>query len=680
MSEVRTFCRVCTAACGIVVTVEPGPDGPRVTRVKGDHDHPLSQGYTCPKGRALPALHHHPNRLEYPVLRRPGSASGQRVGWNTLLDDLAERMRAVIDRCGPDGVALFLGTASAFDTAGRRTCEQLLKKLGSRQKYTSLTVDAVAKVFIAELMGGWWGLNPIWDETRCPLLLVLGHNPVVSHGHANAMSNPRRKLREQRRRGELWVADPRSTETAELATRHLRTRPGSDYALVGFLVREILRDGADRDFLAQHANGLDELAAAVEPLDIDRAAAETGVSRQELAELLQAVRRAGRLAVLTGTGVDMAATGNVTEWLVWALEVITGSFDRPGGMWFNPGFLIRADTRPRKAAPPEGLRQPGPASRPDLPGRFGERPSAAIVSEIEAGNIGALLVMGGNPLLCLPDTARTRAALAGLDVLAVSDVVETETTRIATHVLPATGQLERADLPLLTDTFHAAVMSQFTAPLVPPVAERKPLWWSLGQLARRLDADLFPDADLDALTDRDVIAPIIDNSVDGAALTSSPTAVIGSGPVFGWVTERILPDRRWRLAPTQLVEQLRDALTRPAPVGLTVTVRRTLRTMNSQLRDACAPGEVAEEPEIWINPGDAADAGVLDGARIKVASKTGSTSGRARLTVDVAPGTVSMTNGWDNVNVCALTTAEHGLDPLTGMPLQTAVPVEIIGV
>ena len=89
--EIHSFCRICTAMCGITVTVE----GDRVLKVRGDDAHPLSQGYTCPKGRALPEWHHHAHRLDHPHV------NGQAVGWDRCLDDLGSRLAAIIDQSGP---------------------------------------------------------------------------------------------------------------------------------------------------------------------------------------------------------------------------------------------------------------------------------------------------------------------------------------------------------------------------------------------------------------------------------------------------------------------------------------------------------------------------------------------------------------------------------------------------
>src|SRR6202007_1558937 len=130
--------------------------------------------------------------------------------------------------------------------------------------------------------------------------------------------------------------DPRESDTAGFASRHIAPWPGTDYAILAFLVREVLREGASPAALAC-ATPLDELRAAVEPFDRERAAEISGVAPADLSELLGAVRKAGRLAVETGTGVTMSLGANLTQWLAWALMILTDSMNRPGGTWFHPG-------------------------------------------------------------------------------------------------------------------------------------------------------------------------------------------------------------------------------------------------------------------------------------------------------------------------------------------------------
>src|SRR4051794_8703095 len=107
-TEALSYCRICAAACGIVVTT----DGEQVLKVRGDQEHPISRGYVCSKGRGIPEWHHSDRRLDWPRLE------GSRVTWDELLADLAGRLNSVIDESGPDAVALYLATGLAYDAAG----------------------------------------------------------------------------------------------------------------------------------------------------------------------------------------------------------------------------------------------------------------------------------------------------------------------------------------------------------------------------------------------------------------------------------------------------------------------------------------------------------------------------------------------------------------------------------
>lgn len=165
------------------------------------------------------------------------------------------------------------------------------------------------------------------------------------------------------------------------------------------------------------------------------------------------------------------------EWLRWVLLVATGSLDVEGGMRFRPGPFGRP-TRGRRWAATTA----GPASRADLPGVVGQLPSVAIADEIAAGSLRALIVLGGNPATACPDPAGAEMQLAALDTLAVVDVTRTRTVGLATHVLPATGQLERADIDMNAHLSTGPGL-RATRAVVGAGAERRPMWWIVSALA-----------------------------------------------------------------------------------------------------------------------------------------------------------------------------------------------------
>ena len=655
--EHHTFCRVCNAMCGLVVTTV----GDRVTRVRGDESHPLSRGYSCPKGRTIGELHHAPYRLDHPEVGR-AAERGPRT-WDDTLDDLARRLDAVRTTAGPDGIAMFLASGSAFDAAGRRAAERFLRLIGSAQKYTATTIDTPCRPLVAESMGGWSGLTPLWDEEGASFLLLVGSNPVVSHGHSNAMPDPVRRLRRFRDRGgELVVVDPRRTETAALAETHLAIRPGTDWLLLAWLVRELL---------VGEVEGVDDLRAALAPLTLDQVARITDLSPAAIESLLGSIRRHGRINALTGTGSSMSAHADVAEYLLWTLLAVTDSFDVPGGMWFNPGLLSRLDERDLPTG--DGRPGAGPPSAPHLPRRFDEWPCVGLLHEIESGNVRALVVVGGNPALAFPDTERTRRALSSLETLAVLDIVPTATTALATHVLPATDQLERADITWLLDTYQLAVAGQYTDAVVAPRAERRPVWWILGSVAERLGLDLL-GAPVDDVDETDLLAPVLRRSRSGAdALVDSPSGVVVSGPVHGWVTERVLPDGRWRLQPADLLDALRgavDSIESDHTDALRLVVHRRMRMMNSQM--ATLTTGTDDEIGVRMHP-DVAQGVGGEGASVVVHTDHGSVTGRVVVDARLRADTVTIGHGSEACDVSRLTSATNGIDPLTGMVEQSAL-------
>ncbi|MFZ9630296.1 MAG: molybdopterin-containing oxidoreductase family protein, partial [Ilumatobacteraceae bacterium] len=542
--------------------------------------------------------------------------------------------------------------------------------------YSAMSIDTPCKPLVSVLMSGHPGLVPVIDDRHCTLSMFIGCNPVVSHGHMNGLPDPVVRLRGLATAPrELWVIDTRLTESSRLATRALMPRPGTDFAVLAYLVRELLRGGGcDRQYLADHVHDDDlrMLDALLEEWTVERASEVTGCSMADLHDLVAAVRRHGRVAAQTGTGTTMSAAANVTEWLVWVLHIVTGSYDAPGGMWFHPGFLrqVHADVQPQYEEPTP---RPGPASRPELQVWGDEYPCSALVDEVEAGNLRVLVVFGGNPMTAFPNTDRLRRALATLDALIVLDVIDTETTEVATHVLPTKGQLERADLPYFYDQFNLDFSTQFSPAFVPPIGESQSMWWIAARLAEQLGVSVLPPSLSTASSDIDVLAMLADRAAAPFEQIQRDRYVAGS-PVYGWVRERVLPGGRWRLAPAEFVGQLQQWQELVPSAGLSVTSRRQLGRLNSQHPQSA--GHTPESAVAVVHPETGARNGLAEGDPVTVTSPFGSMRTMGRFSVDVHPDSVSLPHGWRDANV-SLLTSEQQVDPLTGMVVQTAVPVTL---
>ena len=449
------------------------------------------------------------------------------------------------------------------------------------------------------------------------------------------------------------------------------------------MIRELLSGeqiaGADHDDYVRMTDATDRsaLLLAVKPFTIERTRAATDLSAESLLELLTAVRSAGRIAVVAGTGITFGKHALLTEWLRWVLLIVTGSLDRRGGMWFNPGWTHPLEQRAQWThSPPEGLLGPGPKSRPELPSVFGQRPAIAIVDEIEAGNLRALLVCGSNPLTAFPNPERTRAALASLDALVCIDVVETPLTAMASHVLPSVGQMERADV-------IAEVSTSYAPAVVPPVAERRPMWWMLHELGRRLGIEILGGMQEGACSDEQVIRHLTAHSRDGSdALLAAGSTGLMPPRLYGWVREKALPNGRWRLTPPDMLERLANlggSLTSmaagiPADTLLLISGRQLNRTNST----AYVSGAISRDlPQIRVNPDDAAVRGLQSGDCATVTSEFGILDADVHLDARLRRGVISISHGWHEANVARLTSSIEGVDPLTTQPQMTALPVAL---
>lgn len=373
----KTYCRICTNQCGMVVDIKSD----QIVRVRADREHPLSKGYSCPKGRAIGGLHHHPDAITQPMMRKDGELVP--VSWDDALDDIAARLRGVIDAHGPNAIGVYFGSGLGMDASGYRMVDTFYKALGAPPKFSPLTIDGTAKLLVAMQVGGFPGLNPKTDNDNCDMLVYVGVNPMVSHGHNTGMFNPAGPIRAMAKRGEVWTVDPLFTETAKFSTRHIQPYPGKDYAILAWLAREVIDGGPMKP--AQPVQGLGELRAALDGFDLPTAAGIAGVPQQDLIDLLAAIRRRGHVVVETGTGVTMSKSANVTQWLAWVVMILTGRMNRKGGTWFHPGFITQFDSFELPVL--DDPFTPGPPTMPEVSGIFGDWPCAALPGEIAAGNI-----------------------------------------------------------------------------------------------------------------------------------------------------------------------------------------------------------------------------------------------------------------------------------------------------
>ncbi|HEX8055864.1 MAG TPA: molybdopterin-dependent oxidoreductase, partial [Novosphingobium sp.] len=669
----KTYCRICTNQCGMVVDVARDETGSeQIVKIRADREHPLSKGYSCPKGRAIGGIHHHPDAITRPMMRRNGELVP--VSWDEALDDIAAKLRGVIDSHGPNAVGVYFGSGLGMDASGYRLVDTFYKALGAPPKFSPLTIDGTAKLLVAMQVGGFPGLNPKTDDENCDMLVYVGVNPMVSHGHNTGMYNPAGPIRAMAKRGEVWTIDPLFTETAKFSTRHVQPYPGKDYAILAWLVREII-DNGPMD-LAQPVQGLDDLRAALDGFDLATAAEIAGVPQQDLTDLLAAIRRKGHVTVETGTGVTMSKSANITVWLGWVLNILTGRMNRKGGTWFHPGFITQYDSFELPVL--DNPFTPGAPTMPEVSGIIGDWPCAALPGEIEAGNIRAMMNFGGALARSFPDTNALAPRLAGLDLHVTFEIIANDTTALSTHVLPTKDQVERADIGFW-DTLSGSLSMIHTPALVEPQGERRSAWWVISQIMKRCDLpvpDYVPESDLQQGADEAMLAALM----PGARASFEEVAATGAVVLpmefpSKWVDAHVERMGGWKLAPPALVgfwQELRaeDEAMLGKPRPLCFISRRQRRKLNASLSFLGSPADII------LHPADAEANGVAHGDKVRVSTTRGEIFLTANISDTIRRGVASIPHGHEVANVNLLTSVEN-VDRLTGMVLYTGIPIEV---
>ena len=195
--------------------------------VRGDADNPIFGGYTCIKGRNLPDQHNHPDRLRTSLKRMP-DGSFQPISSEQAMDEIAEKLRVIIDRDGPRAVATYNGTYAYLYGGLLAISKAWHKGIGSPMMFCSASIDQPGKQIAMMRHGIWGGGDQSFDSSD--VMLMVGCNPVVSMfaGIKFPAYNPWKRLLDAKKRGlKLVVIDPRSSDVASASVRNSSNRATS---------------------------------------------------------------------------------------------------------------------------------------------------------------------------------------------------------------------------------------------------------------------------------------------------------------------------------------------------------------------------------------------------------------------------------------------------------------------
>lgn len=693
-------CNLCEAMCGLAITV----DGNRITDLRGDPDDPFSRGHVCPKALGLKDVHEDPDRLRRPLKREGGQWI--EISWDRAFEEVVDRLRAVRRAHGRSAVAVYQGNPTVHNYGSVLYGQLLARALRTPNNFSATSLDQLPAMLAALEMFGHQLLLPIPDLDRTQYFLVLGANPLASNGSLMTAGDVKSRLRGiQARGGRIVVVDPRRSETAELADRHVFIRPGTDVFFLAALVNAVLEQmgGTPRlGRLADFTDGVQVVQDALRAFTAESSAKTTGVPAAIIREIAAEMVGASAAVAYGRVGVSTQEFGGLCAWLVNVLNIVTGNLDRAGGAMFTKPAVDMVQVANRIGLRGSFARRRSRVRK--LPEFGGELPAAVLAEEIDTpgeGQIRALITSAGNPVLSAPNGPRLERALPALELMVSIDIYLNETTRHAHYILPPTFALEHSHYDLAFHLLSVRNTAKFGEAIFERADDQRHDWEIFTELALRLKAESTIDKLLLpvkrqamlALTPERALAMLLELGPWGAKLRprregltlgklrASPHG-IDLGPLEPSLPERLVSSpQRIHLAPALYLGDLRRAAERlSAPRDgemLSLIGRRQLRSNNSWMHNSERLVKGRNPCTLLMHPDDAQARGLASGARVQLRSASGAVEVELEISDEMMPGVVSLPHGFGHhrPGVRLRTAAAHAGASINDVTLETAVDV-----
>ena len=508
----RTLCSGCDIYCQVKTEVpESGLVGD--VRVQAMDPRPL-RANICMKGVHAPSGFAHAGRVTRPLKRvgERGAGQWQEIGWEQAMDEIAERLKDITQRYGPEALAV---STSQWNTqtesgAGRR----FLNLLGSPNWISGVALCAGNTAAINRMVYGWFPY-PDYTQTKC--IVLFGHNPQ-KHSWTPVYNSIRRA---QENGAKLIVLDPRRSESAEAADVWLPLKPGTDAAMCLGWLKVIVDEGLyDREFVDKWTHGFDEFRARIDEFPLSRVEAITGVAAADIAAAARIYATSGPAVIPWTPITDQQRNSTSAIRLMCSLRAICGYLDIPGGEvlhGFNPDIVseselelhgslaeeqralqLGSDTHPAftyrgTAALREPSKRVWGQEWPNLiSGSYMANPSAVFkaMADGDPYPVKAFITLGNNTLMSFANMQLIQKALLNQELVVAFEQFKTPTAQLADYILPGDSWLERN---AISDGFGWTSIYRPSQKVVEPPDECHGVYDFWRGLACRLGfADQFP--------------------------------------------------------------------------------------------------------------------------------------------------------------------------------------------
>ena len=625
------------------------------------------------------------------------------------MDEIGAKLRHILDTYGPRAIASYTGTGGYQNSLAVPAARAFHQGFDSPSFYTSVTIDQPAKSTAPFRVGIWEAGYHNFSDAE--VLLAIGYNPMVSSfGPVGGLqgTNPYVVLREAKKRGmKLIVIDPRRTEFASQADIHLAPKPGEDPTLMAGILKVVIDEGLfDHEFCDQWVADLPELADAVSAFTLEYVAQRCDVPADDIVAAARMFASAKKGTSGTGTGPSMAPHSGLTEHLSIALNTICGRVNREGDK-LESGYFLYPETPRRAQVHAARLAASGPPSRMrNLRGIRGEMLTTTLAEEILTpgeGQVRALIVSGGNPVVAWPDQELTLKAMKDLELLVVIDHRMSSTAEFAHYVVAPTLSLERADIPHLMDRWFRAPYTNYTDAITEREGDVLNEWEVFWELAKRMGTTLPFAGGQTPMDERPTDDQMIDLAYAGSRM---PMDEVRAN------RRKVHPDKimtvsaadpdctaKFTVAPDDIVAEMKEIVVEgdgaaalgidPSLYPFRLVSRRLKHVLNSYGSDLSVLGAKGSSNSAYMNPDDMKDLDLVDGDLIEIFSPRASVQGLVESAPDVRRGVISMAHSWGGSSLTdekvrdigsptsRLVSVDKGYDRINGMVVQSAIPVRI---
>ncbi|MFN3493585.1 MAG: molybdopterin-dependent oxidoreductase [Hydrogenophaga sp.] len=626
----------CPDTCALVTTVEDGV----AVKVQGNPAHSHTDGALCTKVSRYAERTYHPARLLQPFKRSGPKGSGrfEPVDWDTALDDIASRLRAIATR-NPEAIVPYSYAGTMGQVQGEGMAARFFNRLGASFLDRTICANAGAEGLIHTL-GAKVGMK-VEHFAESQLILIWGSNSIASNLHFW------RHAQQAKRNGARLVCiDPRKSETADKCHEHIALKPGTDAALALALMHQLITHGwLDHDYIERHTLGWEGLRERALQWPPERAARVCGVPQQQIEDLARAYGTTRPAAIRLNYGMQRVRGGGNAVRAVACLPALVGAWrHRAGGLLLSSSGHFPID-RAR-------------LQRPEL--LAGRRPRTINMSTIgndllrDASNafgpkIEALIVYNSNPVAVAPESSKVVQGFCREDLFTVVlEHFQTDTADHADYILPATTQLEHWDIH--ASYGHTDVL--LNRPAIAPLGQARTNTDIFRALARRMGFDdpCFAEDDLTLCRQAFGDAVSFDELLEkGFATLPVPEAPFANG---GFPT----PSGRCEFHSERLAAQGLDGLpdhlpNHEAPLPgdrypLAMISPPARNFLNSTFVNVVSLRSIEGEPLLEMHPSDAALRSIAAGDMVRVFNDRGEYRCRVDVSARARPGVVNGLGIW----------------------------------